>query len=116
MLRKLSEHDAFPRPGCAGDVIPCDDEEPSVAAARWLVLLTDATSEDWRFKVGPKSPTRLLFSSGLVFKTSHWRKHLDLDVMYPRVQESIRRMRRLSIWHPEKRFFIIRARGWYWPC
>jgi hypothetical protein len=105
----------FPRPRSRDDIIGCDDDEP-LARLGLHELLLDPRAEEWWHKVGPTSPTRLLLSGGWVFKTRTCRRAGDLEAARARARDSAQRTRRLGVWHPRKRWFVLRADGEYWPC
>ncbi len=111
----MAELAFFPRPESLQDIIPCDEEEP-LSRTSYYALLLDPSAEEWRDKVDRTSPTRLLLSRDWVFKTRAEKKSDCFDTVRSGIERSVARTRRYRVWHPLKRWFILRAGGAYWPC
>ncbi len=113
----------FPRPDTPSDVILVakpgeilsSDEEARLRG--WLYsLLCASDALEWRDKVGVLSPlegsgkhsTRLLLSDGWVFKTDISQRWPSLPSVYSRSRQMHHLANRLSLWHPDKRWFVLK--------
>ena len=107
-------HD-FPLPHSIDDIITV---APSRHLSRQVIfsLLSDPGKEDWRHKVGPASPLRLLLCQGWVLKARESNRTQDLAALRARIVTWNQRASHLGIWHPAKHWFIVRCQEHYWPC
>ena len=71
---------------------------------------------EWRQRVDPASPTRLLTCGDWVFRTDWTRRSADLGAVQASVAAASALSQVVGVWHPLKAWFVVRAEGVYWPC
>ncbi|MBX3261295.1 MAG: metallophosphoesterase family protein [Rubrivivax sp.] len=112
--------DWFPRPARVADVELVGPSEELDAEALFR-LLTAADAREWPHKVGvagrsegsAKPTTRLLASRGIVFKTNLAEVSPSREAALARVERARELGARARVWHPSKRWALMRiGDGW----
>ncbi|MCA9685429.1 MAG: metallophosphoesterase [Myxococcales bacterium] len=112
----------FPRPSSSAD-IRLLGASGELGVDELLTLLQSPTAVEWRDKVGVISPaegsakasTRLLASGGWVFKTDTGQAEPSRGGPQIRIARLLQVASRVEIWHPDKRWFLLRSEDRWWP-
>lgn len=106
----------FPRPSAPED-LRLLGASGELGRDEIYALLHDAEAHEWRERVGVSSPadgsgkasTRLLKVRGWVFKTDTLQAEAERAGPQERLADYLRLVNRVELWHPDKRWFLLRT-------
>lgn len=123
----------FPRPRAPSDVRPLG-ASGELGVDEMFARLCDTAAHEWRERVAVTSPadgsakatTRLLRVQGWVFKTDTTQAEREREGPQARLAKLVRLAHRIELWHPDKRWALLRspdtglpgpprAEPWWWP-
>lgn len=123
----------FPRPRTPGDLRPLG-ASGELGIDELFALLTDPLGHEWHERVAVSSPadgsakstTRLLRVGGWVFKTDTSQAERERGGPQARLAKLTRLAHRIDLWHPDKRWLLLRCpdtglpgqvrdEAWWWP-
>ncbi len=106
----------FPRPSRPSDIL-LPDGTGGLTTGEIFDLLTDSEAgEAWTELTRDADSIRLLVSNGWVFKTRPTNKQDQPLEAVAKAEACNRYTARIGVWHPAKRWFVVRAAGDLWLC